>query len=89
MRFIDCFEKLIEDRIESTNDEIANEQWYLELQDKLIELQNKNPLCKAILTENNSINYEIFNETTKKLYRQAFMDGVEAAMIMAPKMAPK
>ena len=90
MRFIKCFDTLIENRIESTNDELAKEEWYVELQDKLIALQDRPPCeIKSILSECNEINYEIESRTLTHLYRKAFMDGIEAGMIMAPILAPK
>jgi hypothetical protein len=89
MRFAKCFGELIEKRIESTNDEIAKTEWYNILQDKLIEIQNRSLENKKVLSEYNPISEEIFRETAKAIYRQAFHDGVEAAVIMAPILAPK
>lgn len=89
MRFIECLDKVIEDRIESTNDKIAKTEWYNVLQDKLIEIQNRSPENKKVLSEYNPISEEIFRETAKAIYRQAFCDGAQAAIIMAPILAPK
>lgn len=89
MRFSDCINELIEKRIESTNDDIAKTEWYNSLQDKLIEIQNKSPENKKILSEYNLISEEIFRETMTAIYRQAFNDGVESATMMAPILTPK
>ncbi len=90
MRFIECFDKLIENRIESTNDEIAKEQWYLELQDKLIALQSRpQSEIKLILSECNEINNEIENQTAIRIYRRAFSDGFEATGLLTPILTPK
>jgi hypothetical protein len=89
MKFSDCFNDLIEKRIESTNDDIAKSEWYNFLQDKLIEIQNRSPENKKVLSEYNPISEEIFRETATAIYRQAFNDGVEAAIMMAPILAPK
>lgn len=88
--FSDCINQLIENRIESTNDEIAKEAWYQELQDQLVVLQKGQPReTKALISKNNEINYEIFQRTMMKIYRQGFIDGMQSGFIMAPKMAPK
>ena len=89
MDIIGCFNELIEKRIEFTNDEIAKSEWYNVLQDKLIEIQNRSPENKKLLSEYNPISEEIFRETMTAIYRQAFTDGVEATAMMAPTLAPK
>jgi hypothetical protein len=89
MSFTICFNELIEKRIEFTNDDIAKTEWYNDLQDKLIEIQNRSPENKKVLSEYNPISEEIFRETVTTIYRQAFLDGMEAVTIMAPILAPK
>jgi hypothetical protein len=90
MRFIECFDKLIENRTESTKDEFAKEQWYLELQDKLIALQSRpQNEIKSILSECNEINNEIESQTVIRIYRRAFSDGIEAAGLLTPILTPK
>lgn len=87
--FEECIEELIEKRIELINDDIAKTEWYNDIQDKLIEIQNRSSEIKNLLIEYNSINEVILQETAATIYRQAFLDGVEAAMTMAPSLAPK
>ena len=89
MKFSECINELIEKRIEYTNDNIAKTEWYNVLQDKLIEIQNRSPENKKLLSEYNPISEEIFRETMTVIYRQAFGDGVETAAMMAPILAPK
>jgi len=89
MKFSECINELIEKRIESTNDDIAKTEWYNNLQDKLIEIQNRSPENKKLLSEYNPISEEIFRETMAAIYRQAFLDGMESAAIMTPILAPK
>lgn len=84
-----CLDELIEKRIDFTNDNIAKTEWYNNLQDKLIEIQNRSPENKKVLSEYNPISEEIFRETATAIYHQAFTDGVEAATLMAPILAPK
>jgi hypothetical protein len=84
-----CLNELIEKRIEHTNDEIAKTEWYNNLMNKLIEIQNRSPENKKLLTEYNAISEEIFRETATSIYCQAFRDGMEAATMMAPILAPK
>jgi hypothetical protein len=89
MDFSECLNELIEKRIESINDDIAKTEWYNDLQDKLIKIQNRSPENKKVLSEYNPISEEIFRGTATAIYRQAFLDGMEAASIMAPILAPK
>jgi len=55
----------------------------------LIEIQNRSPENKKLLSEYNPISEEIFRETMAAIYRQAFLDGMESAAIMTPILAPK
>ena len=89
MKFTESFTAFAEERIESTNDEIAKTEWYNNLLDKLIEIQNRSPENKQVLAEYNPINEEIFRESAMAIYRQAFCDGVESAVTVAPILAPK
>lgn len=89
MDFAEFLKEIIEKRIESINDDIAKTEWYSVSQDKLIEIQNRSPENKKIILEYSPINEEIFRETTAVIYRQAFLDGAEAALTMAPILAPK
>jgi hypothetical protein len=89
MKFTESFTAFAEERIEFTNDEIAKTEWYNNLLDKLIEIQNRSPENKRILAEYNPINEEIFRESAIAIYHQAFCDGIESAVTMAPILAPK
>jgi hypothetical protein len=79
----------IEKRIESTYDKIAKTEWYNNLLNKLIEIQNRSPEIKKALPELNATREEIFRGTATEIYRQAFIDGAKASKTMTPILAPK
>ena len=92
-KLFELFKEIVINRCDETCDSVAQEEWYVNTQNRLIEKRanicaHLNNNLKTELDDYDDLKLELSNKVIEKIYIQAFKDGMSVRELLTPILTP-